>query len=57
MTQNNLGNALQALGERESGTLEEAVEAYHAALVRARCATGLGHDQNNLVALHALGGT
>jgi tetratricopeptide (TPR) repeat protein len=34
MTQNNLGNALRALGERESGTarLEEAVAAYRAAL-------------------------
>jgi tetratricopeptide (TPR) repeat protein len=34
MTQNNLGNALQKLGERESGTgrLEEAVAAYRAAL-------------------------
>ncbi|MBI1203177.1 MAG: tetratricopeptide repeat protein [Rhodopseudomonas sp.] len=34
MTQNNLGNALQALGERESGTerLEQAIEAYRAAL-------------------------
>ena len=34
MTQKNLGNALQALGERESGTarLEEAVAAYRAAL-------------------------
>ncbi len=34
MTQNNLGNALQTLGERESGTarLEEAVAAYRAAL-------------------------
>ena len=33
-TQNNLGNALRALGERESGTarLEEAVTAYRAAL-------------------------
>ena len=33
-TQNNLGNALKALGERESGTarLEEAVAAYKAAL-------------------------
>ena len=33
-TQNNLGNALSRLGERESGTerLEEAVEAYRAAL-------------------------
>ena len=34
MTQNNLGNALSTLGERESGTarLEEAVAAYRAAL-------------------------
>jgi len=33
-TQNDLGNALQRLGERESGTaqLEEAVAAYRAAL-------------------------
>ena len=32
--QNNLGTALQALGERESGTaLEEAVAAYRAALL------------------------
>ena len=33
-TQNNLGNALRTLGERESGTarLEEAVAAYRAAL-------------------------
>jgi hypothetical protein len=34
MTQNNLGVALESLGERESGTghLEEAVAAYSAAL-------------------------
>ena len=34
ITQNNLGNALRALGEREGGTvtLERAVEAYEAAL-------------------------
>ena len=34
MTQNNLGNALRILGERETGTerLELAVEAYQAAL-------------------------
>ncbi len=34
VTQNNLGNALATLGERESGTarLEEAVAAYRAAL-------------------------
>ena len=35
-TQNNLGNALAGLGDRESGTarLEEAVAAYRAALRR-----------------------
>ena len=34
MTQNNLGNALKTLGEREDGTvrLEEAVAAYRGAL-------------------------
>jgi hypothetical protein len=34
MTQNNLGNALRSLGERESGTarLEEAVAAFRVAL-------------------------
>ena len=34
MTQNNLGNALQILGERESGTtqLQDAVQAYQNAL-------------------------
>ena len=33
-TQNNLGNALRSLGERENSTerLEQAVDAYHAAL-------------------------
>ena len=38
MTQNNLGTALQTLGERESGTarLEEAVAAYRAALEEGR---------------------
>jgi hypothetical protein len=38
MTQDNLGNALQTLGERESGTarLEEAVAAYRAALEERR---------------------
>ncbi len=41
-TQNNLGNALRTLGERESGTarLEEAVAAFRAALeewTRERC--------------------
>ena len=37
-TQNDLGNALQTLGERESGTarLEEAVAAYRAALEEGR---------------------
>ena len=49
MTQNNLGNALATLGERETGTarLEEAVAAYRAALEertpRARAAR-LGDD-------------
>src|SRR5207237_2496369 len=47
-TQNNLGNALRVLGERESGTarLEEAVAAFRDALqerTRARAAR-LGHD-------------
>ena len=49
MTQNNLGNALFRLGERESGTarLEEAVAAYREALqerTRERVPTRLGHD-------------
>ena len=52
-TQNNLGNALQTLGERESGTarLEEAVAAYRAALQECtRDAVPLqwGMTQNNL---------
>ena len=47
MTQMNLGNALQTLGERESGTarLEEAVAAYRAALeerTRARVPLAMG---------------
>jgi hypothetical protein len=49
MTQNNLGIALETLGERESGTarLEEAFAAYRAALgmdPRARAAR-LGDDR------------
>ena len=49
MTQNNLGNALSSLGERESGTarLEEAVAAYRAALTertRERVPLLLGAD-------------
>ena len=59
-TQNNLGNALRTLGERESGTgrLEEAVQAYRAALEEFT-AEGLSRNrdivQNNLNnALHRL---
>ena len=53
MTQNNLGNALETLGERESGTqrLEEAVEAYRAALqerTRERVPLDWAMTQNNL---------
>ena len=49
MTQNNLGNALSMLGERESGTarLEEAVVAYRAPLLewtRERVPLQLGRD-------------
>jgi lipoprotein NlpI len=61
MTQNNLGNALQTLGARESGTarLEEAVAAYRAALeerTRARVPLDWATTQNNLGdALQALG--
>ena len=52
-TQNNLGNALSALGERESGTatLEEAVAAYRAALeerTRERVPLDWAMTQNNL---------
>ena len=52
-TQNNLGNALWALGERESGTarLDEAVAAYRAALeerTRARVPLDWALTQNNL---------
>ena len=61
MTQNNLGNALATLGERESGTarLEEAVAAYRAALeerTRERVPLDWAMTQNNLGnALRALG--
>ena len=52
-TQNNLGNALLRLGERESGTarLEEAVAAYRAALqeyARERVPLDWATTQNNL---------
>jgi tetratricopeptide (TPR) repeat protein len=52
-TQNNLGNALQALGERENGTarLEEAVAAYRDALkeqTRERVPLDWAMTQNNL---------
>jgi tetratricopeptide (TPR) repeat protein len=61
MTQNNLGTALWRLGERESGTkrLEEAVEAYHAALqerTRERVPLQWAATQNNLgIVLATLG--
>ena len=53
MTQNNLGNALGSLGERESGTarLEEAVAAFRAALTewtRERVPLDWARTQNNL---------
>jgi tetratricopeptide (TPR) repeat protein len=53
MTQNNLGNALSALGERESGTerLQQAVEAHRAALLertRERVPLQWATTQNNL---------
>ena len=53
MTQNNLGNALATLGERESGTarLEEAVAAYRDALqerTRERVPLDWATTQNNL---------
>jgi hypothetical protein len=52
-TQNNLGTALQTLGERESGTarLEHAVEAYRAALeerTRERVPLDWAQSQHNL---------
>jgi tetratricopeptide (TPR) repeat protein len=61
MTQNNLGNALSRLGERESGTarLEEAVAAYRDALqewTRERVPLQWAGTQNNLGnALSSLG--
>jgi tetratricopeptide (TPR) repeat protein len=61
MTQNNLGNALQTLGQRESGTarLEEAVQAYRQALAertRERVPLDWAMTQNNLgSALQTLG--
>ncbi len=61
MTQNNLGNTLRSLGERESGTarLEEAVAAYRKALrecTRERVALGWAMTQNHLgAALASLG--
>jgi tetratricopeptide (TPR) repeat protein len=57
MTQNNLGNALTRLGERESGTarLEQAVEAYHAALeVLGPAAASYYVAQRNLARAEAL---
>ena len=53
MTQNNLGNALRTLGERESGMarLEEAVAAYREALeecTRERVPLDWAMTQNNL---------
>ncbi len=61
MTQNNLGNALRTLGEREDGThrLEQAVAAYRAALevwTRERVPLQWAMTQNNLGnALRTLG--
>jgi tetratricopeptide (TPR) repeat protein len=61
MTQMNLGNALQTLGERESGTtrLEQAVSAYQEALkeqTRERAPLDWATTQNNLgSALSTLG--
>jgi tetratricopeptide (TPR) repeat protein len=61
MTQNSLGNALQTLGERQSGTatLERAVDAYEAALLeysRERVPLDWAMTQNNLGAtLQTLG--
>jgi tetratricopeptide (TPR) repeat protein len=53
MTQNNLGNALRTLGQRESGTarLEEAAAAFRAALqeyTRERVPLDWAMTQNNL---------
>ena len=60
-TQNNLGIALEGLGERESGTarLQEAVKAYHGALeelTRDRVPLDWAQTRNNLgIALERLG--
>src|SRR5690606_42008756 len=59
MTQNNLGNALSGLGERESGTarLEEAVEAYRSGLALFRAAGAeyyIGGTQANLARAEAV---
>jgi hypothetical protein len=53
LTQNNLGGALERLGERESGTarLDEAVAAYHEALkerTRERVPNDWAETQKNL---------
>ena len=60
MTQNNLGNALRRLGERESGTarLEEGVAAFRAALTewtRERVPLDWAMTQNNLGTVLELG--
>jgi hypothetical protein len=61
MTQSNLGDALERLGERESGTeyLNQAVAAYRAALkerTRERDSIGWAATQNSLgTALRRLG--
>jgi hypothetical protein len=57
MTQNNLGNALRILGERERGTarLEEAVSAFREALqenTRARVPLDQGFTQMNLALVY-----
>jgi hypothetical protein len=59
MTQNNLGAALQTLGEREDGTarLDEAVAAYRAALEVFRPAGAayyVGIAERNLARVEAL---
>ena len=58
MTQNNLGNALRTLGERESGTetLTKAVEAYREALkerTRDRVPFLWAQTQENLAIAHS----
>jgi hypothetical protein len=55
MTQNNLGNALETLGERESGTetLQKAVEAYREALKERRASAfrSIGRRRRTISAL------